>query len=95
MRVRIKRVSENQTQIILPHGGRVLNLWAPSLGGYVREVSDSRPGILGQQVSVHLAHSGEMMYLPKGSDLTDMVRRAARTRAGRENLGFRAMLGVR
>lgn len=84
--------STSPTTCVMSIKGRNIWFWMPAGGGYVREVTERRPGILGQQVSTTLCGSGEMMHLPAGADLTTAIRRAARSKAGRENLMMRVGL---
>jgi hypothetical protein len=83
--IRVATTSSN-TCAINVNDKHVASYWVPSTGGYVRKVTDKRPGNLGDQVSDNLAGSGDMMYLAEGQNLTEAIRKAARTRAGRENV---------
>lgn len=48
--------------------------WAPQSGGYVREVSDGKPGTLGQQVCDGLAHRGNTLHVSDPSQLIALIR---------------------
>jgi len=65
--------------IILGRGGIIRRFWAPSEGGYVRRVSDSHPGTLGQQVCQRLERSGSTLsWTPSAGPLVDLIRREAK-----------------
>lgn len=83
------QVNDNRCQIEAE--GMTLNYWAPSDGGYVREVSSGKPGTLGQQVGRDLSHSGAMLEWNPASHgtLADLIRSRLRTKAARENLASR------
>jgi hypothetical protein len=48
--------------------------WAPPSGGYVREVSDSRPGTLGNQVCSGLALRGRTLSVATPDQLLPLIR---------------------
>jgi len=66
--------------------GEVIEYWRPSGGGYVREISESRPGNLGYQVSWSLAHSGSMMSCDASTPLVVLIRQALRSVDGRASM---------
>ena len=72
--------------ILTTRSGLVICYWRTMAGGYVREVSDDRPGTLGWQVSDELANMGNMLYCSEGRDLATMIRRVARSTAGRATI---------
>jgi hypothetical protein len=63
--------------------------WSPLDGGYVYEVTDARPGTLGAQVCYGLAGSGSTLRCDEGDCLATLIRREARTAAGRRNIAAR------
>ena len=63
--------------------------WSPLDGGYVYEVTDARPGTLGAQVCYGLAGSGSTLRRDEGDCLATLIRREARTAAGRRNIAAR------
>jgi|GEM_PF-5423122 len=56
--------------------------WVAPAGGYVREVTDDRPGILGHQVCAGLSHGGYTLESTRAG-LLALIRRELR-RARRE-----------
>jgi hypothetical protein len=61
--------------------------WCPQGGGYVREVTDIRPGTLGQQVCDGLAYRGSALAVRSRDDLLPLIRRqwhAAKQAAARD-----------
>ena len=65
--------------LIVDNKPKEINYWAPTNGGYVRDVSDpNRPGTLGHQVCEELTYSGSTLYWDGKHPLVDMVRRLAR-----------------
>lgn len=83
--MRTVRVSGSGNRAVLDDATGVLDLfgdpgrrefWAPSDGGYVREIDEAHPGTLGQQVCDRLAHTGTTLYWsPGGRSVADIVRR--------------------
>ena len=63
--------------------------WSPLDGGYVYEVTDARPGTLGAQVCYGLAGSGSTLRRDEGDCLATLIRREARTAAGRRSIAAR------
>jgi hypothetical protein len=65
----------------------IRQFWVPAGGGYVREVDDDHPGMLGRQVTARLGTRGYTIgSLPNG--LLDLIRREYRSRCAadrREN----------
>lgn len=49
--------------------------WAPPSGGYVREVTAQRPGILGNQVCGGLVDRGSTLFVRSPGDLLALIRR--------------------
>ena len=49
--------------------------WAPPTGGYVREVTRERPGVLGKQVSGGLYYYGPTLSVSHPDDLIALIRR--------------------
>jgi len=65
--------------------------WCPPSGGYVREVTASRPGTLGQQVCAGLTHRGGTLSVRTPADLIGLIRRewqAAKRAARSERAGW-------
>jgi hypothetical protein len=61
----------------------IREFWVPGNGGYVREVTSRRSGVLGQQISGGLSHSGwTLTSSPKG--LLDLIRKEYRKAKRRE-----------
>ena len=87
--IRVTRTVTNTCNLSV-NGKPLRQYWAPSNGGYVRSVTDRKPGNLGQQVGDDLAGSGDMMYAAAGADLTIMIRAAVKTKAGRESVLMQA-----
>ena len=56
----------------------IREFWCPDNGGYVREIDETHPGTLGQQMSESLATSGNMMHCSRPGNLPAMIRRARR-----------------
>ena len=52
--------------------GRIVDYWAPRDGGYVRVVTEGRPGTLGEQV---VEDSGSTMMWSPGKPLSQKIRR--------------------
>jgi hypothetical protein len=48
--------------------------WAPPSGGYVREVTNSRPGTLGQQVCAGLTDRGSTLHVSAPEKLLPLIR---------------------
>ena len=65
------------TYVLRQRDGLVREYWCPDGGGYVHEVTASRPGRLGYQVSRSLAHTGDMMSASERT-LAGRIRRARR-----------------
>jgi hypothetical protein len=61
----------------LGEAGTERTFWMPSERGYVHEISDGRPGTLGQQVCQRLSGSGSCLYLSDRAFLLSLVRREA------------------
>lgn len=60
------------------NGVETRTFWAPLKGGYIREVTDDRPGTLGYQLCDGLAHTGStLMWFPDRGypPLIDIIRR--------------------
>ncbi len=57
--------------------GEVRTYWTPSGGGYVREISRTRPGTLGHHVCDRLAHMGSTLSSSRGA-LLGLIRSEAR-----------------
>lgn len=49
--------------------------WAPRSGGYVREVTNARPGALGAQVCSGLSSRGGTLSVAAQADLLALIRR--------------------
>jgi len=62
----------------LGEAGTVRRYWAPDGGGYVREIDDQRPGILGRQVCYDLDRSGDTLWWHGSEPIVDLIRREAR-----------------
>lgn len=65
--------------------------WAPRSGGNVREVTDDRPGTLGQQVCAGLASRGGTLSVRSPDDLLALIRRewqAAKRAEARERASY-------
>lgn len=60
--------------------------WVPPNGGYIREISEDRPGTLGEQVCGYLEHGGWTLTASR-DNLLDVIRReyAARERKARRD----------
>jgi hypothetical protein len=52
--------------------------WVPSRGGYIYEVTPSRPGTSGLQVCDRLTHSGSTLYTSTPDRLLEIIRKQAR-----------------
>lgn len=60
-RYRVVETAPNRARLYV--GDRaVAEYWAPLGGGYVREVTDARPGTLGSQVCDRLASTGPTLW---------------------------------
>jgi hypothetical protein len=53
--------------------------WVPPGGGYVREVSEKKPGTLGNQVCARLSNRGPTLWATRDT-LLDIIRAEYRTR---------------
>lgn len=60
----------------LGEAGSTREFWVPSHGGYVREISEGRPGTLGYQVCDRLSHSGSTLETTEEA-LLGLIRREA------------------
>jgi hypothetical protein len=58
--------------------GRTREYWCPSGGGYVREITESRPGTLGLQVAADLSHAGDMLSVGSPAELPAAIRAGLR-----------------
>lgn len=76
--------SVTTTECILHIGGTQRHYWCPDGGGYVREITHSRPGTSGQQVCERLYHSGHTLSWAGKKPLAVLVRREMRSRMRRE-----------
>ena len=79
---RVTAHGDNEATLKL-RGDVVISYWRPLGGGYVREVSGRQPGTSGLQVCRGLAHMGSTLYCAEHQNLARMIRREARTTAGR------------
>jgi len=90
-RTRIVHEYDNQCFIEIPEdGGEIARTeyWAPSSGGYVRNVS-RHPGTSGYQVCDRLCYTGNTLYWNGSVPLVGLIRReyqAARRHERRMNL---------
>jgi hypothetical protein len=76
-RYKITAIADNRAVLTDTATGIRREFWAPSDGGYVREISESRPGTLGMQVCDGLVHRGSTLTCgPTG--LLALIRREAR-----------------
>lgn len=82
---RVYRVTRNRC-VLCRADGVEHHYWSPLDGGYVREVTDSRPGTLGAQVCYGLATTGSTLHRGEDECLATLIRREARSAAGRRNL---------
>ena len=76
---RYRTEAESDHHVILTDTATGLQreFWVPLGGGYVREISESRPGTMGLQVCYGLVHSGDTLTCgPTG--LLALIRREAR-----------------
>jgi len=48
--------------ILKTKNGETREFWCPDTGGYVREIDETHPGTLGQQVSRSLNYMGDMLW---------------------------------
>jgi hypothetical protein len=85
---RVHRVTRNRC-VLRRADGVEHTYWSPLDGGYVYEVTDARPGTLGAQVCYGLAGSGSTLRCDEGDCLATLIRREARTAAGRRNIAER------
>lgn len=76
-RYRVVADGDNRATLHL-RGGSVRHYWAPSRGGYVRQIDERHPGTLGWQVCDGLAGSGSTLTWSPGRPLADVIRREAR-----------------
>ena len=80
MRTRIQTVFDapNLCEVVIPEGdGKVVHTtyWAPSGGGYVRDVT-TQPGTLGRQVCEGLSYMGNtLLWAPSHGPLVKLIRR--------------------
>lgn len=84
----VYRVTRNRC-VLRRADGVEHHYWSPLDGGYVREVTDSRPGTLGAQVCYGLATTGSTLHRGEDECLATLIRREARSAAGRRNLAER------
>lgn len=54
--------------------------WCPDGGGYVRQISEGRPGTLGRQICDGLSGSGSTLSWPATRPLAILIRRELRAR---------------
>lgn len=52
---------------------RTREFWAPSSGGYVRELREGKPGTLSPQVCRGLSAQGDTLYYDAGTDLAQLI----------------------
>lgn len=75
------RIEQDGAEVVLWHndaftGERVeRRFWAPPTGGYVREVTKQRPGVLGKQVCGGLYYYGPTLSVSHPDDLIALIRR--------------------
>ena len=78
MRTKITAVSPHEVKVAFWNGEDV-TYWAPSQGGYVRDIT-VHPGLLGKQVCDGLAYMGTtLMWNPDGGPLVELIRQEYRT----------------
>lgn len=57
----------------------VLEFWAPADGGYVRHITDERPGLLGSQVCRRMGSMGStLIWYPSYGPLVALIQREMR-----------------
>jgi hypothetical protein len=79
MRTRI--IEDGKNRVTVQTDGEFHQYWAPSGGGYIREISSDRPGTLGQQVCRRLHSTGDCLeYVPGYASVGDIIRRERRAR---------------
>lgn len=76
-RTRFEQVSMSHVILHAPNGC-TFEYWTPLNGGYVRELSDNRPGTLGRQVCDYLANTGSTLWRSEATPLVDIVKREYR-----------------
>ena len=87
----VYRVTRNRC-VLRRADGVEHHYWSPLDGGYVREVTESRPGTLGAQVCYGLASTGSTLHRSEDECLATIIRREARSAAGRRSLEERIVV---
>ena len=82
--IRVNRTSANTCNLIVDRN-IFRQYWAPAGGGDVRAVTFRDFGIYGKQVAADLSEAGDMLYLPAGAELADMIRAAVK-KGGRDTI---------